>query len=434
MVKFKQETSGTKPFLWIREEWDDNVEKTTVKTETGKVKIDSEMVILKGTETPEQFMFWFKDYEDKILHNTRTTNVDRVNVLKRIVSKEAQVTVMNAVSLFEKAKDKNDIDSFKNHKVKETMRTYSDGELLKYFDNTDANYTNNRLEDTINESIYHLKIKIFGADRLGLSSYIQLKRVARQMRVTSLGVRAYDTRLSDFQEYLPRCLWVAGEARGLEPTAFNEDDKRELIESALPPAYLTKLAEIGWDLQEKDYDESISKLESLEPGIKREYENQKKIDAATKSNTITNGNKRSGGGDKNKQFNHNGNKNGNQSSNCPICKKHHKGKCWFGPGGEKNNNNNGYNKNKNKNKNFLTSKDAKQMMKTMIASSKNNDSDSDSGDASWRANLSDAEQMHVLATAGISPDDEQIEFDDDELKKYKKQAKKWSKSNKRKRK
>jgi hypothetical protein len=49
MTKFKQETSGSKPFLFTREEWDENVEKTTVKTETGKVKIDSEMVILKGT-------------------------------------------------------------------------------------------------------------------------------------------------------------------------------------------------------------------------------------------------------------------------------------------------------------------------------------------------------------------------------------------------
>jgi hypothetical protein len=62
-------------------------------------------ILLEGIETPEQFMLWLKDYEDKILHNTKTTLLDRLNVLKRIVSKEAQVTVMNAVSLFEKAKD-----------------------------------------------------------------------------------------------------------------------------------------------------------------------------------------------------------------------------------------------------------------------------------------------------------------------------------------
>jgi hypothetical protein len=33
------------------------------------------------------------------------------------------------------------------------------------------------------------------------------------------------------------------------------------------------------------------------------------------------------------------------------------------------------------------------MIKSMIASSKDNDSDSDSEDTAWRANLSDAEQM-----------------------------------------
>jgi hypothetical protein len=430
MVKFiKQETSGSKPFLWTREVWDDNVEKTTVKTETGKVKIDSEMVILKGTETAEQFMLWLKDYEDKILHNKKTTLLDRLNVLKRIVSKEAQVTVMNAVSLFEKATNVNDIDSFKNPDVKENIKEYTHEDIIMYFDENEPAYTNNRLEDTIDESIYHLKIKIFGADRLGLSSYIQLRRCARKRRVTSAGIRAYDSRLSDFQEYLPRCLWSAGEARGLKPKPFNEDDKRELIESALFPAYLTKLAEIGWDLQENSYAESISKLETLEPGIKRDIDNQKKIDAATKSNTTTNSKGKSGG-DKN---------NNNQSSfqKCPICKKTHKGKCWFGPGGEKNGNGTNNKGNYNNNKNFLTSKNAKQMMKTMIAKSKDNNSDSDSGDT-WRANLSDAEQMHVLAAAGFTPDDEDIEFDTDDLRMYKKQAKKWSKSksksNKRKRK
>jgi hypothetical protein len=72
-------------------------------------------------------------------------------------------------------------------------------------------------------------------------------------------------------------------------------------------------------------------------------------------------------------------------------------------------------------------------MKTMIAKSKDNDSDSDSVDT-WRANLSDAEQMHALAAASIIPDDEQIEFDDNDLRKYTKQAKKWSKTNNNKRK
>jgi hypothetical protein len=421
MVKFVQETSGTKPFLFVREEWDDNVEKTVVKT-SGKVKIDSEMVILKGTESPEQFMLWLKDYDDKILHNDKTTVQDQVNILKRIVSKEAQVTVMNAVNLFDKAKDRNDIDSFKYHEVRTRISKIGNNtEVKKYFDEDDKTYENKRLIDTINECVYHLKIKIFGADKLGLNSYIQLRRTVRAMKVTTTGIRAYDTRLSDFQDYLPRCLWASGESRNLKPIPFSEDDKRELVESALTPIYLTKLTEIGWDIQEKPYDMTISKIESLEPAIRKELDNQKKIDAVTKQNTIKNDSSNNGGGNKKK--------NGKQQSSfpkCSICNKYHKGKCWY-DGGEKGNSNNKY-----KHNNFVTNKDAKQMMKTMIAESKNNDdSDSDDDDnKGWRKGMNAAEQMHVLAASGNDPNDSDIEFDSDDLKKYKKQAKKWSKSNK----
>ena len=42
--------------------------------------------------------------------------------------------------------------------------------------------------------------------------------------------------------------------------------------------------------------------------------------------------------------------------------------------------------------------------------------------------MSGAEQMHMLASAGINPNDSDIEFDPDDEKRYKKQAKKWSKS------
>ena len=35
--------------------------------------------------------------------------------------------------------------------------------------------------------------------------------------------------------------------------------------------------------------------------------------------------------------------------------------------------------------------------------------------------------MHVLASAGINPSDDNIDFEDDDLRRYRKQAKKWSK-------
>ena len=40
--------------------------------------------------------------------------------------------------------------------------------------------------------------------------------------------------------------------------------------------------------------------------------------------------------------------------------------------------------------------------------------------------LSKAEQMHVLASSGNDPNDSDIEFDKSEIRRYKKQARRWS--------
>ena len=61
-------------------------------------------------------------------------------------------------------------------------------------------------------------------------------------------------------------------------------------------------------------------------------------------------------------------------------------------------------------------------------SSDSSSEESSSDGESWRSGMSGAEQMHMLASAGINPNDSDIEFASDDEKRYKKQAKKWSKS------
>ena len=61
-------------------------------------------------------------------------------------------------------------------------------------------------------------------------------------------------------------------------------------------------------------------------------------------------------------------------------------------------------------------------------SSDSSSAESSSDGESWRSGMSGAEQMHMLASAGINPNDSDIEFASDDEKRYKKQAKKWSKS------
>ena len=79
---------------------------------------------------------------------------------------------------------------------------------------------------------------------------------------------------------------------------------------------------------------------------------------------------------------------------------------------------------------------AKEYIKSMFAKQNKgckhdaDSSDSDSEDESWRRGMNNAEQMHVLASAGISPSDSDIEIDDDNLRHYRKQAKKYFQKNK----
>ena len=63
------------------------------------------------------------------------------------------------------------------------------------------------------------------------------------------------------------------------------------------------------------------------------------------------------------------------------------------------------------------------MMKQMLANNSNGSGlDSEDNKQPWKKGLNTAEQMYVLASAGISPDDDNIEFDKDELKAYKKES------------
>ena len=46
---------------------------------------------------------------------------------------------------------------------------------------------------------------------------------------------------------------------------------------------------------------------------------------------------------------------------------------------------------------------------------------------SWRSGMSGSEQMHMIWSTGLDPNDSDIEFDPEDKHKYRKQAKKWRK-------
>ena len=51
-----------------------------------------EAFILTGTETPEQFVIWWKEYIDKVKKREGLTHDDKIDILKRVVKDTAKKT------------------------------------------------------------------------------------------------------------------------------------------------------------------------------------------------------------------------------------------------------------------------------------------------------------------------------------------------------
>ncbi|OEU21421.1 hypothetical protein FRACYDRAFT_235044 [Fragilariopsis cylindrus CCMP1102] len=416
--------SGFKPFLYDAEEWDTKSPSQILKTTENGNRIDNKMYILQGDETPEQLMLWIKNYNDKI--NVALAPAARLTFLRRIVDKEAQTIVSNVETAFEGYSDAEDIDLIEDQTIRDEIRDDcpDDATIDAYFNAGNAAQKRKKITHIIRECMYHLKLKIFGNETLGRSSFIQLKRSIRNMKISpQLGVAAWSKRFDTFQLYLPMCLWDAGAKKGLYPTRYDEENCREILEYALSPVYLTKLHDDGWCLQSNTYVQSITKLKEIEPGIlkqlkfvKEQLQQAKDIAELQKgkgkssSTASSSSNRKQNGGEKRKR-------------ECDTCGKRHAGECWKlqngggNNGGRKGNNYNTFNK------------EAKQYMKAMFAkhTGASSDSSDSDDDEPWKKGLNQAEQMHVLASAGFDPSERNINFDPSDLKRYKKQAKRYFK-------
>ena len=108
-----------------------------------------------------------------------------------------------------------------------------------------------RVEHIIKEAIHRIKIQVFGNEKFGLQSFIQLKQTMSAMKIgPGCNIKTWSKQFNTFQDFLPRCLWVTGAKQGLWPEAYGEERKREILEFALSKEYQTKLNSEGWCLSE----------------------------------------------------------------------------------------------------------------------------------------------------------------------------------------
>ena len=170
------------------------------------MKLDKQIHVLLGNEPPELLMFWELDYKTRITKDKSMTPVTKLNIRKSLVQHDALNAVKDALELFEKATELEDINDFCNPETRLSIERLCNSEKEKKEYLTGDAHKGARVPDIINKCIYHLRLLIFGYDKLGQSSYIQLCRTIRQMKVTSSGIHMYATRLVDYQKKISRCL------------------------------------------------------------------------------------------------------------------------------------------------------------------------------------------------------------------------------------
>ena len=144
--------------------------------------MDNKIFILHENETPEQLMIYLNKFDTKVSKNLLLTEKERLAFLKRIVNKEAQTIVSKVEESFEAYAQPDDIEKIHNHWVRsEILAEYdTDDKVRTCFVATESvAYKKNRVQHIINESIYHLKVKNFWYEQLGLSSFVQVKRTTK---------------------------------------------------------------------------------------------------------------------------------------------------------------------------------------------------------------------------------------------------------------
>ena len=132
----------------------------------------------------------------------------------------------------------------------------------------------------VREYITQISAKIFGKDHAGSNAYIHLCRQIRELKVNlNVGIRKYEERLTDFQKYLPFCPWVSGEKLGNPKLPYDEQELKEILETAILDSQQVKLNHNKWVIQDNTVESTINELHTYEPILLKE--------AATKKPLVT---------------------------------------------------------------------------------------------------------------------------------------------------
>ena len=432
-VSFNNQSNSSggksRSFSFKKKEWpdDENKQKFKMNNPQGGVAFSESLRVLQGDEHPELFLQWLSEYQTKIWNNSQLNMEGRKDILLRLVEGEANSIILRTIRQCtgSKSADGTPIVNtyiFKHHPIRLKIAQYDDNQWKDYV-------TKGAHErDIIIECVHALKLELFGQDSAGRSSYTHLKRQMRNMKVDfTHGIRKWATRMEEFQGYLCNTLWEAGAARGQSLTQFNEMEMREILGGAIQKAHINQLVNIDWDVEEMDYNETIAKLETLEPHIIQSFNNEKRLSALE-------GEQPTKRGIKIKKEPKTGTNHGERKKDwtpCKTCGKYHKGTCRFAKDGGT------PDKPDDKRKRKWTKEIVTVVQQVLAQRGERNASSSDSSDneGSWKRHAKNKmERVYVLGAAQADQQcsDSDISIDSATAKRYLKTYRSQSKKKRRK--
>ena len=241
MTRSKKKGRRYTIFTTKKETWDPDVaDQETIKLDPEKtsgggtvVKFEDKFFVLKGNETPELFLIWWKEFLDKIYENEGLPFATKIDVLKRIVKGTAKELLQKAIR--QTGSDPDDHhwkwkiakikmkklweegltdDQIRNKKGLYRVKHFCEGKgcglnaagSTHLFSKAVADDdTLKEYQDLVlGEIHYRLAEQIIGADNRGKQAFIHTKRQIRAMPIKlEMGIEAYSERIQDLNSYLP---------------------------------------------------------------------------------------------------------------------------------------------------------------------------------------------------------------------------------------
>ena len=414
---------GMKPFTQDRIVWGEKADRKkcrlTPKASTGNdPSFLTELLVLEGNEKPEKYILWLLEYNEKVFTKDDLSGQSKYNTLLELVKNNAKTLTRKAYNMASVPSDDVNL-MFTNVPIRLRLQALSQSEWENYLRSEEYQH------DIVTECITQVGAKIFGKDHAGSNAYIHLRRQIRELKVTlQKGIKSWEERIQDYQNYLPYCPWVSGEKLGLSKLPYAEHEMKEILETAILQCQRVKLNEIEWVIQDHSTEATITKLAGLEETLLKEARQESrtvKIEAkcgiASLKRNREGGNNSTpaaGGGDT------------DAKGKCKHCGKRHLGVCFLkdkggGAGGDKSKN-----WTKKENKQYINQVIESKMGGTVV-SDITEGSKSKKKKPNWAKGLTSGEQMYIMGV--VEQDDVDIEdLDDDDINDYKKQARKVTKS------